>query len=60
MKNSDKSFEVELRIPMIFVKLDGKTNLIISQVASTIMTLICITCFPSLMPLFIQQCQSIK
>lgn len=60
MKNYVKPLEVVLRVPMVFVLLDGKTNLIMSHVLSTIMTVLCLTYIPWLTPLFMEQCQTNK
>jgi len=60
MKNYVKPFEVVLRVPMVFVLTKGKTNLIMSHVLSTIMTVLCLTYIPWLAPLFMEQCQSSK
>lgn len=60
MKNYLNNVEVDIPIPMVFVKQNGKTNLVVSHVASTILTIVCLTYLPWLAPAFMEACQTSK
>lgn len=60
MKNYVKPFEVVIHAPVVFFLFKGKTNVIMSHVASTIMTIVCLTYLPWLTPFFMEQSQSSK
>jgi len=49
--------EVVFKFPVVFVKTNGKYNVLISHVLSTITTLAAITFMPWAMPVWIAQAQ---
>jgi len=53
-----KSISVDVEFPMVFVKTNDETNLVVSHVLSTIATIAAITFMPWAMPLWMAQVQN--